>query len=227
MEDIFELLKIVPQYDADGKRLPLVYELLKMMPEFTKDGQEKPLVFAIKNRVKKVAKGIVSPLTLTYKPKKEQEQTSQGKTEAKGKDEKQTDAQKSVKDKAKEVSKKPAKKAGGSEPKGQLGIIHGSASAVKAGSVKGAKPEETKIGGFGSYKNEGVSVGSALNQTKSGEEKNSAIQQPSESKTNNSKPVSISTQQAPVNNKDGTFEDKNIDEVNTSYMFINEEEMEK
>ena len=221
IKDIFELLKIKPVFNENGKREPLVYELLGIMPKFDKNINERPTVFAIKNRVKRVAKGITSPLVLTYKPKLKtnegEKQTGEGKKEEKN-------PKKDVKTQAKEVAKKPEAKAKPSgENKGQQGII----VKIKTGASKPIKIETNTLdrkgaAGFNIYRAaKDPSVQAAL---KAGEFSN---KKPEPAATN-------AGQSASEHNKGGAngvdlednFEDKNLYTTKMSYIF-DEEEMEK
>lgn len=105
IKDIFELIGIPKRFDKDGKRIKTIYEELKINPRITPDGVELPNVFIIKNRVKKVARGIAEPLVLTAKPieKKEGASGEESKS-AEGKD-------------AKSAGGKDAKSAGGKDAK--------------------------------------------------------------------------------------------------------------
>ncbi len=69
LKDIFELLKIKPEYDKDGKRILTPYELLEVNPLFTETGEEIPYIFRIKNRVKALVKASGS-IPLYYIPRR-------------------------------------------------------------------------------------------------------------------------------------------------------------
>lgn len=116
IKDIFELIGIPKRFDKDGKRIKTIYEELKINPRITPDGVELPNVFIIKNRVKKVARGIAEPLVLTAKPieKKEGASGEESKS-AGGKDAKSAGGKdaKEAKPAGKPASKGAKKKVGG------------------------------------------------------------------------------------------------------------------
>lgn len=104
IKDIFELIGIPKRFDKDGKRIKTIYEELKINPRITPDGVELPNVFIIKNRVKKVARGIAEPLVLTAKPIEKKEGTPGEENKSAGAD-------------AKPAGGKDAKTAGGKDAK--------------------------------------------------------------------------------------------------------------
>lgn len=59
VKDLYELLGIEKCYDEDGKRQLTSYEIMGIIPKFYPNLNERPSVFVIKNRINKVAKGIV------------------------------------------------------------------------------------------------------------------------------------------------------------------------
>jgi len=220
IKDIFELLKIKPMFDENGKRTPLVYELLKILPSFDKNGNERPTVFAIKNRVKKVAKGIISPIVLTYKPKTkvvEEAQKQEGKKEEKS-------PKKDVKAQAKEAAKKPAAKAkSGGENKGQQGLV----IKVKPKAVSAAKLEVNTLdrssgAGFKAYK---PSKDPSVSKVLGSGEFTSASSQPESISSINSQSSNSGENHLTTDFEDN-FGDKNLDTTKMSYIF-DEGEMEK
>ena len=218
IKDIYELLKIKPIYDENGKQIPLIYELLKIMPRFDKNGRELPSVFAIKNRVKKVAKGILSPIVLTYKPKakikEEQPEKEPGKKEEKA-------PAKDVKAKAKEVSKKPAKKAGDKGATTQSGlVIKVKPKAIDQGIVKNPGSNRSGLGGgYGSYKNETTNFNSLI--------KGQAGLAPKAPETSSEPLNAKKPPEAKPSQPTGaveTFEGQNLDATTLSYIFDEERE---
>ena len=219
IKDIFELLKIKPMYDEKGNRIPLIYELLKIMPRFDKNGKELPRVFAIKNKVLKVAKGITSPLVLTYKPKAKTAEPAAKDKEGK-KEEKAPS--KDVKQKAKEVSKKPAKKAGAkkAEKGPQTGIsIKSKAKPIK-GKVEDPKSNRSGATSFSSYKSarQSFSFGESTNEATSAP---AAPKAPSATKA----PEHFVSEETPQT-KEAGFAEKNVDNIDSAYI-LSGDEMER
>lgn len=72
LKDMYQLLGINPQYSADGTRNLTIYERLGINPRFTQDGKEVPYVLRIKNRVNSLVKLQAAPLPLVYFPRDKQ-----------------------------------------------------------------------------------------------------------------------------------------------------------
>ncbi|MBO4569712.1 MAG: hypothetical protein J5689_00645 [Clostridia bacterium] len=122
IKDLYQLLGLEVKRDENGRRILLSYELIGRLPKFNEFLKEIPNVFIIKNRVKKVAKGIAEPLVLTYKPVKKQEND----VEAAPK-----------KQQVKAIKKGPAKKSAPS--KVQTYIKSGKGKAAKLTKIMGSK----------------------------------------------------------------------------------------
>lgn len=153
IKDLFQLLGIEPVFDENGKRILTPYELLKMNPIFDENGKERPLVFIIKNRVVKLAKGIVEAPILTYKPKqKTQGEPSADKNVTEGdktKTDKPQQGQKTAKPAGKPKVTKKAKQA----KKAQTHIIaKKSGKASKRKKVEFSIPKPIKLQGNASTK---------------------------------------------------------------------------
>lgn len=71
LKDIYELLQLEPQYDENGNRIITIYEMLKVNPKFDKNGNEVPRVVVIKNRVNAIIKLKAAPMPLTYIPREQ------------------------------------------------------------------------------------------------------------------------------------------------------------
>ncbi|MCR5553133.1 MAG: hypothetical protein K6F08_00045 [bacterium] len=122
IKDLYQLLGLEVKRDENGRRILLSYELLGRLPKFNEFLKEIPNVFIIKNRVKKVAKGIAEPLVLTYKPVKKQENNVEA----------------APKKQQAKVKKGPAKKAA-SPSKVQTFIKSGKGKAAKLTKIMGSK----------------------------------------------------------------------------------------
>lgn len=72
LKDMYQLLGINPQYNVDGTRSITIYERLGINPRFTQDGKEVPYVLRIKNRVNSLVKLQAAPLPLVYFPREKQ-----------------------------------------------------------------------------------------------------------------------------------------------------------
>lgn len=66
LKDIYQLLNLEPQYDENGNRILTIYEKLGINPRVDKNGNEIPHVVVIKNRVNAIIKLKAAPLPLTY-----------------------------------------------------------------------------------------------------------------------------------------------------------------
>lgn len=71
LKDIYELLQLEPQYDDEGNRILTIYERLQLNPKFDKNGNEIPRVVVIKNRVNAIVKLKAAPMPLTYLPREQ------------------------------------------------------------------------------------------------------------------------------------------------------------
>lgn len=71
LKDVYELLQLEPQYDENGNRIITIYEMLKINPKFDKNGNEVPQVVVIKNRVNAIVKLKSAPMPLTYVPREQ------------------------------------------------------------------------------------------------------------------------------------------------------------
>ena len=70
IKDIFDLLKIRPEYDDKGNRVLTIYELLGINPRFTSLGVEIPYVFRIKNRINALVRAKEGAVPLMYVPRR-------------------------------------------------------------------------------------------------------------------------------------------------------------
>ena len=111
VKDVFQLLGIEPVFDENGERILTPYELIGINPKFSSLAKEVPSVFVIKNRVKRVAKGIVEAPVFTYKPQKEKKIEPEKKIETinKKKEEKKPAPKKANKTSPSQFFLKPAK----------------------------------------------------------------------------------------------------------------------
>ena len=66
LKDMFELLGIEPKFDKDGNRIATIYEQLGINPHFNSNGQEIPFVLRIKNRVNSIITLKAAPPPLIY-----------------------------------------------------------------------------------------------------------------------------------------------------------------
>ncbi len=71
LKDIYQLLKIEPQYDENGNRIVTIYERLGINPNIDKNGDEIPRVVVIKNRVNALVKLKAAPMPLVYVPREQ------------------------------------------------------------------------------------------------------------------------------------------------------------
>lgn len=72
IKDVYQLLQLRPEYDEKGKRILTIYERLGINPNFTANGVEVPYVLRIKNRVGSIAKLAQSTEPLIYYPRDKQ-----------------------------------------------------------------------------------------------------------------------------------------------------------
>lgn len=72
LKDMYQLLGIEPEYDEHGNRISTIYEKLGINPKFNANGQEIPYVLRIKNRANSLIKLQAAPMPLVYLPRDKQ-----------------------------------------------------------------------------------------------------------------------------------------------------------
>mgnify|MGYP003571314266 CR=1 FL=1 len=193
IKDLYQLLGISKLTDENGKRILTSYELLGILPRFNMWAIELPNVFAIKNRIKKVARGIAQPFILLYKPMAAKDNKDKPTTQSGNEADKSSEkGGKNESDKSPDA--KPKKEAGKSGVKIVKEPAKSSAPSgqgfIKAGKQpKGVKPEKpagaSKLSytaaGFGrikvekkSFKDEGKTTKSQNNAGNKEPEKSSS-----------------------------------------------------